>query len=57
MTPRAPKKNRMIRVEDSTWAAAKRQADAGETRRVTVHLTGSETVSEAIRKFLEAWAR
>jgi len=41
-----PKRNRVIRVQDSLWARA--QARAAER---------GETLSEAIRRFLERYAR
>lgn len=44
--PKEPKKNRMIRVQDSLWVAAKRRADEK-----------GETVSEAVRKFLERYVK
>jgi len=44
--PREPMKSRVIRVPDKLWTAAKaRAAQRGET------------VSEAVRKFLERYAR
>jgi len=43
---REPKRNRVIRVPDSLWAAAKKRADERD-----------ETVSEAVRKFLERYTR
>jgi antitoxin component of RelBE/YafQ-DinJ toxin-antitoxin module len=43
---REPKRNRVIRVPDRLWAAAKARADER-----------GETVSEAIRKFLERYTR
>jgi antitoxin component of RelBE/YafQ-DinJ toxin-antitoxin module len=44
--PREPMKNRVIRVPDRLWAAAQKRADEK-----------GETVSEAVRKFLERYAR
>jgi hypothetical protein len=43
---RAPMKNRVLRVPDSVWDAAARQADAND-----------EYLSEAIRRFLERYGR
>jgi len=43
---REPKRNRVIRVPDSLWAAAMKRADEK-----------GETVSEAVRKFLERYTR
>lgn len=40
-----PKKNRMIRVQDSLWTESKRRADER-----------GESLSEAIRAFLTAYA-
>ena len=39
-------KNRVVRVSDRVWDAAKKRADEK-----------GETVSEAVRKFLERYAR
>ena len=39
-------KNRVIRIPDRVWDAAKKRADEK-----------GETVSEAVRKFLERYAR
>lgn len=44
--PREPMKSRVIRVPDKLWAAAKKRADERD-----------ETVSEAVRKFLERYSR
>jgi antitoxin component of RelBE/YafQ-DinJ toxin-antitoxin module len=44
--PKQPMKSRVIRVPDDVWAAAKRKADER-----------GETVSEAVRKFLERYGR
>ena len=44
--PKEPLKNRVVRVSDTVWEAAKRRADEK-----------GETVSEAVRKFLERYAR
>lgn len=41
-----PKKNRVIRIPDSLWERAKVRADEK-----------GETVSEAVRKFLERYVR
>lgn len=41
-----PMKSRVIRVPDQLWAAAMKRADER-----------GETVSEAVRKFLERYAR
>lgn len=41
-----PMKSRVIRVPDKLWAAAKKRADERD-----------ETVSEAVRKFLERYSR
>lgn len=41
-----PKKNRMIRVQDSLWAKAKARADER-----------GESLSEAIRRFLERYVK
>jgi len=41
-----PKKNRVIRVQDSLWERAQKKADEK-----------GETVSEAVRKFLERYVR
>ena len=41
-----PKKNRMIRVQDSLWLRAKQRAD-----------DRGESLSEAIRRFLERYSR
>ena len=43
---REPMKNRVIRVSDKLWTAAQARADEK-----------GETVSEAVRKFLERYAR
>jgi antitoxin component of RelBE/YafQ-DinJ toxin-antitoxin module len=43
---REPMKNRVIRVSDAVWEAALRKADEK-----------GETVSEAVRKFLERYGR
>jgi antitoxin component of RelBE/YafQ-DinJ toxin-antitoxin module len=43
---REPKRNRVIRVPDTLWARARQRADER-----------GETVSEAVRKFLERYAR
>lgn len=43
---REPMKSRVIRVSDELWAAAKKRADEK-----------GETVSEAVRKFLERYSR
>lgn len=44
--PKEPMKARPIRVSDKLWAAAKQRADEK-----------GETVSEAVRKFLERYVR
>ena len=44
--PRPGNKGRMIRVEDDLWAAAQKRATEK-----------GETVSEAVRKFLERYTR
>lgn len=44
--PKKPMAQRVIRVSDALWAAAKARADER-----------GETVSDAIRKFLERYAR
>jgi hypothetical protein len=44
--PREPMKNRVIRVPERLWAAAQQRADEK-----------GETVSEAVRKFLERYSR
>lgn len=44
--PKEPMKSRVIRVSDKLWSAAKTRADERD-----------ETVSEAVRKFLERYAR
>lgn len=44
--PREPMKNRVVRVSDRVWEAAKTKADEK-----------GETVSEAVRKFLERYGR
>lgn len=44
--PKEPMKNRVVRVPDRVWEAAKKRADEK-----------GETVSEAVRKFLERYAR
>lgn len=44
--PREPMKNRVVRVSDAVWEAALRKADEK-----------GETVSEAVRKFLERYSR
>lgn len=41
-----PMKSRVIRVPDKLWEAAKKRADQRD-----------ETVSEAVRKFLERYVR
>lgn len=41
-----PMKNRVVRVSDCVWDAAKKRADEK-----------GETVSEAVRKFLERYAK
>lgn len=41
-----PMKNRVVRVSDRVWEAAMKRADEK-----------GETVSEAVRKFLERYAR
>lgn len=46
MMPRQPMGNRVIRVSDSLWAKAKMRADER-----------GETVSEAVRKFLERYVK
>ena len=53
--PKTPR--RSVRVADDLWSAAQARAEVGRPRKVTVVLTGDETVSEAIRKFLERYAR
>ena len=48
---------RSVRIEDDLWRAAlERAAERGPVV-VRVKLDGSESVSEAMRKFLERWAR
>ena len=44
--PKEPMKSRVIRVSDKLWDAAKKRADERD-----------ETVSEAVRKFLERYSR
>lgn len=44
--PKEPMKSRVVRVPESLWSRAKRRADER-----------GETVSEAIRKFLERYVR
>ena len=44
--PKDPMKNRVIRVSDKVWEAAKRRAEEK-----------GETVSDAVRKFLERYAK
>lgn len=44
--PKEPMKSRVIRVPDKLWLAAKKRADERD-----------ETVSEAVRKFLERYTR
>lgn len=44
--PREPKKNRVIRVQDSLWNAATKRADER-----------GETVSEAVRRFLVRYSK
>ena len=44
--PKKPMKSRVIRVSDDLWARAKKRADER-----------GETVSEAVRKFLERYTR
>lgn len=44
--PKEPMKNRVVRVPDRIWDAAKVKADEK-----------GETVSEAVRKFLERYVR
>jgi antitoxin component of RelBE/YafQ-DinJ toxin-antitoxin module len=44
--PKQPMKSRVIRVPDALWERAKKRADER-----------GETVSEAVRKFLERYAR
>ena len=44
--PKEPMKSRVVRVPDKLWAAAKARADER-----------GETVSEAVRKFLERYSR
>jgi hypothetical protein len=44
--PKEPMKSRVVRVSDDLWERAKRRADEK-----------GETVSEAVRKFLERYAR
>ena len=44
--PKEPMKSRVIRIPDRLWDAAKQRADEK-----------GETVSEAVRKFLERYAR
>lgn len=44
--PKEPMKSRVVRVPDQLWDAAKTRADEK-----------GETVSEAIRKFLERYTR
>lgn len=44
--PKEPMKNRVIRVPERLWLAAQAKADEK-----------GETVSEAVRKFLERYAR
>jgi hypothetical protein len=44
--PKEPMENRVIRVPEKLWLAAKAKADEK-----------GETVSEAVRKFLERYSR
>lgn len=44
--PKRPMKSRVIRIPDDLWDAAKEKADEK-----------GETVSEAVRKFLERYVR
>ena len=44
--PKEPMKSRVIRIPDALWEAAKVRADEK-----------GETVSEAVRKFLERYTR
>lgn len=44
--PKEPMKSRVIRVPEKVWAAAKKRADEK-----------GETVSEAVRRFLEGYAK
>ena len=44
--PKEPMRSRVVRVPDDLWERAKRRADER-----------NETVSEAVRKFLERYAR
>lgn len=51
-------KSRVVRVSDALWTAAiERSQVVSKPRRVTVYLRGDETVSEAVRKFLERYSR
>lgn len=56
MTPREPMESHMFRVPAALWKAAKGRAVSGP-RKVVVPLNGDETVSEALRKFLERYVR
>lgn len=44
--PKEPMKSRVVRVSDDLWARAKARADEK-----------GETVSDAVRKFLERYSR
>lgn len=44
--PKQPMKNRVVRVPDKVWEAAKVRADEKD-----------ESISDAIRKFLERYGR
>lgn len=44
--PKKPMKSRVIRVSDDLWTTAKKRADER-----------GETISEAVRKFLERYVR
>ena len=44
--PKQPMKSRVVRVSDQLWSAAKQRAEER-----------GETVSEAVRKFLERYSK
>jgi hypothetical protein len=55
---REPMKPHALRFPDALWKSAQKRASEGSSpRRVIVELNGRETVSEAVRKFLERWTR
>ena len=56
--PRPDNRAHTVRVPDPLWEKAlARAAEPTEPRRVTVQLRGDETVSEAVRRFLERYVR